>query len=190
MQSDPTPTHNNVPTQILYSHAYDRVKVYLKNMLHEQLAHCEAHSNDHMHLIFREMDAAQIVDNLCCQMEAYWCNEYPLIYWWSMGIFSLGGKALASMFMDAPVWCIMSSYNLYTCWHFILVSFHQAIFHPCQLYAWWMHKLKYHMVQCTSWESRGTNPCWHDTSWAAVWEIWGTTRDHIANWIGKFSSVA
>jgi hypothetical protein len=29
-----------------------------------------------MHLIFREIDAAQITDDLCHQMEAYWHNKY------------------------------------------------------------------------------------------------------------------
>ena len=46
-------------------------------MLHEQLAHCEAYPNDCMHHIFRDMDAAQIMDDLHRQIEAYWHNEYP-----------------------------------------------------------------------------------------------------------------
>ena len=54
-------------------------------MLHEQLACCEAHTNDHMHPIVREIHTAQIVDDLCHQME-YPFNlpvkdGNPLVWW-------------------------------------------------------------------------------------------------------------
>ena len=108
------PAPNNVPPPIPYPHAYDRVKVYLKNMLREQLACCEAHPDDRKHPIFREMDAAQIMDNLHHQMEAYWHNEYPFnipvkdgnpLAWWK----SLGEHVRGHVLSVH----IMSSYSFY-----------------------------------------------------------------------------
>jgi hypothetical protein len=83
-------------------------------MLREQLARCEAHPNDHMHPIFREMDAAQIVVDLRHQIEAYWRNEYPFnipvkdgnpLAWWKSLSEHVHGRVLSVR--------IMSSYSLY-----------------------------------------------------------------------------
>ena len=114
MKNRPIPTPNNVLPPILYPNTYDHVKVYLKNMLHKQLACCEAHPNDRKHSIFREMDAAQIVDNLCHQMKSYWHNEYafnipvkdgnPLPWWKRLGE-HVHVRVLAVQ--------IMSSYSFY-----------------------------------------------------------------------------
>ena len=67
-----------------------------------------------MHPIFREMDAAQIVDDLSHQMEAYWRNEYPFnipvkdgnpLAWWKSLSEHVHGHVLS-------VCKVMSSYSL------------------------------------------------------------------------------
>ena len=60
-------------------------------MLCAQLECCKTHPDDHMHPLFKELSVAEIVEELCHQLEAFWHNEYPFntpvkdgnpLVWW------------------------------------------------------------------------------------------------------------
>jgi len=94
----------NVSSTMLYPHAYNRVKNYLKDMLRAQLARHKSHPGDRIHPIFKELSPSQTVEDLRHQVEAFWRGEWPFdapvkngnsLAWWESLVMHPHARVLA-----------------------------------------------------------------------------------------------